>query len=246
MKPREILMGVVAVLAAAGCIRLGIWQLHRLDERRAKNALVAAQTAAAPADIGEARMRDTAALHWRRVHFRGVADYEREVVIASRSQNGSVGVQIVTPVQPVDNAWPDTSVLVIRGWMPAPDGRSYTRGTTKEGDTLDIEGLVTQFPPAGTGVARMPSLSHAFRWLDRDTITKDLGRAVAPFVLLQLGDTVQRDVTLITRVPPPGLTEGAHKSYAMQWFSFAAVALGGFVAYIVTQRRKGPRSYDNV
>ena len=225
MKRREVLMGIVAVLAAAGCIRLGFWQLHRLDERRAKNALISTQTATTFATVSDARMQDTSKLHWRRMKFRGVPDYDREAVLSSRSQNGSVGVQVVTPIKPVDDSWPDTSVLVIRGFMPAPDGRTYARGSTREGDTIDVEGLVTEFPPPGNGTARMPSLAYAFRWLDRDTLAREAGTPLAPFVLLQLGDTVQHDVTKIVRVPPPSLSEGPHKSYAVQWFVFATVAL---------------------
>jgi surfeit locus 1 family protein len=242
MKPREIGLGLVSVLAAAGCIRLGFWQLSRLDERRAKNALVSQQTTAPAVSVEQARMQDTAQLHWRRVSFRGVANYQKEVVLSSRSQSGTVGVQIVTAVRPLDNVWGDTSILVIRGWMPAADGRSYERMSTMEGDTLTVDGLVTQFPPAGIGAVRMPSTPHAFRWLDRDTLAKETGSALAPFVLLQLGDTVQRDVAKIVRVPQPSLSEGPHKSYAVQWFVFATVALGGFVAYMVTQR--SPRRFS--
>ena len=246
MKRSEVVMGVVAVLAAAGGIRLGFWQLHRLGERRAKNALIESQTGAGFASVADARMQDTSKLHWRRVKLRGVPDYQREAVLSARTQNGSVGVQIVTAIKPVDGSWPDTSVLVIRGWMPAPDGRTYARASTPEGDTLEVEGLVTEFPPPGTGTVRMPSLPYAFRWLDRDTLAKEVGTPLAPFVLLQLGDTVQHDVSKITRVPPPSLSEGPHKSYAVQWFVFAVVALGGFAAYLITQRAKGGGRTSNV
>lgn len=235
MKAREVGFGVVSVLAAAGCIRLGFWQLSRLEQRRAKNALVAAQTTAPVVTVAQARMQDTSQLHWRRVTFRGVPNYEKEVVLSARSQSGTVGVQIVTAVRPIDHAWGDTSILVIRGWMPSADGRSYERTSTAEGDTLTVDGLVTEFPPAGTGAVRMPSTRHAFRWLERDTLSRETESALAPFVLLQLGDTVQRDVAKIVRVPPPSLSEGPHKSYAVQWFVFATVALLGFAAYMVTQ-----------
>lgn len=239
MKTRDIAMGVVAVLAAAGCIRLGFWQLSRLEQRRTKNALVAAQTSAPAMSVADARVRDTSELHWRRISFRGIADYDREMVLAARSQSGTPGVQIITAVRPIGGEWGDTSVLVIRGWMPAADGRSYTRKSTAEGDTITVDGLVTEFPPAGKGAVRMQSTPYAFRWLDRDTMAVESQSAVAPFVLLQLGDTVQRDVTKIVRVPQPSLSEGPHKSYAVQWFVFATVALVGYGAYIVSQRPKG-------
>lgn len=238
MTRRDMLLGVIAVCVAAGCVRLGIWQLDRLHQRREKNALIAGQTALAPMSALEARAGDTTRLHWRRLHFRAAADYAHEVVLSSRTQNGSVGVQVVTPVRPLDGAWRDTSALLIRGWMVAPDGRKYQRGSTPEGDTIDVDALVTEFGPAGSGSVRMPSAPQAFRWLDRDTLSREMGTGLAPFVLLQLGDTVQRDVAKITRVPPPSLSEGPHQSYAVQWFTFATVAIVGYVAFVVQGNRK--------
>jgi surfeit locus 1 family protein len=240
MKLRDAMLGVVALVSAAGCIRLGFWQLDRLKQRRTKNALIVGQTALAPLSAGEARMQDTTSLHWRRLNFQGVPDYAHEVVLASRSQDGTVGVQVVTPVRPTSGAWGDTSVLVIRGFMPAPDGRKYTRGSTSEGETLNVQGLVTELAPAGKGAVRMPSAPQAFRWINRDTLSKDMSTALAPFLLLQLGDTVQHDVSKITRVPPPSLDEGPHKSYAVQWFAFATVAMVGYGAYLY-QLQKAPK-----
>ena len=41
------------------------------------------------------------------------------------------------------------------------------------------------------------------------------------------------------RVPPPALDEGSHMSYAIQWFSFATVALVGGAAFVRADRRRG-------
>lgn len=240
MTRRSWTMGVVALIAAIGCARAGIWQLDRLKQRRAKNALIMAQTAMLPLSAAAARGQDTVALHWRRLNFRGVPDYAHEVVLASRTQNGSVGVQVVTPVRPVSNDWGDSSVMLIRGWMAAPDGRQYSRGSTMEGDTITVDALVTEYPPPGSGAVRMPSAPQAFRWADRDTLVREVAAPLVAYVLLQLGDTVQRDVSKITRVPPPSLSEGPHKSYAVQWFVFATVAIVGYGFYLA-QQHKGPR-----
>src|SRR5207248_11505308 len=42
---RDLIALVGALLVAAACVRLGIWQLDRLHQRRAHNALVAAAPA---------------------------------------------------------------------------------------------------------------------------------------------------------------------------------------------------------
>jgi surfeit locus 1 family protein len=38
------------------------------------------------------------------------------------------------------------------------------------------------------------------------------------------------------RLPPPALDEGPHLSYAIQWFSFAAIALIGGTAVALRSR----------
>lgn len=243
---RIVLLGIIAIAAAAGCVRLGIWQLHRLAQRRAQNALIRARTASPPVSVSEVRMLDTTASHWRRVSIRGVADYDAELVHATRSQNGSPGVYLLTPVRPLDGQWSDTSVLLLRGFVPSPDGRTIDWSAARESDTISFDAIVTSFPPPRPGNVRMPSAARAVRVLDRDTIAALMQRPLAPFVLLVLGDTVMRDVSKATRIPPPSLGEGAHESYAYQWFSFALVALVGFGAFVVTDRRKhspvGPES----
>lgn len=240
---RLIGFGILTIIAIGVCIRLGIWQLHRLGERRARNADVLARGAMPPLDLTTLRGMDTTQSHWRHVRVRGLAHYDAEAVHAARSQSGLPGVYLLTPVTPLDSTWGDTAVLVLRGYVTAPDGRTWKPEVTREdsthGDTIDVETLVTSFPPSRTGNVRLPSAPRAVRVLDRDTLAAIVGRPLAPVVLLALGDTVLRDVTRPARVPPPPRTDGPHFSYAMQWFGFATVFAIGFVAFARSQRRRG-------
>lgn len=220
--------GLLAVVAAGVCVRLGVWQLARLEQRRAKNALVAARGAAPPLAPDSLRRADTTVTHWRRVAVAGVADYDAELVLAARSQGGIPGVQLLTPVRPLDAAWGDTVLLVLRGWVGAADGRTIAHALAQEGDTLRLEALVTTFPPPGRGGVRLPSSPRAVRQLHHDSLQALLARPLVPVVLLALGDTVVRDVTRPARVPPPAPGDGPHLSYALQWFAFALVFLLGF------------------
>lgn len=238
MKARLVLFGVLAVAAAGVCVRLGIWQLHRLDERRAKNALVLERGAQAPLTMRALREQDTSATHWRRVTVHGVADYDAEMVQTSRSQAGAPGVYLLTPVRPLEEGWGDTAVLVLRGYLYSADARTVDFERAREGDTLTIDALVTSFPPPQPGAVRSPTSRRAIRLLDRDTLSAMMGRPLAPVVLLALGDTVPRDIALVTRVPPPSRSEGPHQSYAFQWFGFATVFLVGFIAFAVSSQRR--------
>ena len=235
---RTILFGVCAVIAAGVCVRLGIWQLDRLAQRRAINALVFARTSGTPVSISELQGQDTSVIHWRHVTVRGIADYDKELVHATRSQAGSPGVHLLTPVRPLDGAWGDTNLLVLRGFLYAADGRTIDWATARDADTLTFDALITEFPPVREGTVRMPSSARAVRFLNHDTLQAMMHRPLAPFVLLALGDTITRDMRRPTRIPPPSLSEGSHQSYAYQWFAFATVALVGFVAVARSDRRR--------
>lgn len=229
--------GVIALLAATLFVRLGIWQLHRLDQRRARNTLVLARRTGAPADVDEIRGVDTTQSHWRRIRLRGVALYGSQLVHSARTQSGVPGVHLLTPVQPLSPVWGDTVVVLIRGFVAAMDGATIDAARAREGDTLDVETLVLAYPAGGTGSVRLSSVPNAVRRVDRDSMEVMIGHPLAPFMLLALGDTITHDVALAARVPPPAISEGPHWSYALQWFGFATVAIVGFVAYAVSTRR---------
>ena len=232
---RTWLFGVLAAIAIIVCVRLGLWQLDRLEQRRARNAQVRAKASLPPASVHELRGGDSASIHYRHVAVRAIPDYSREIILAARSQAGAPGVQILTPVRPVGSQ-SDTEVLLLRGFVYAADGKTYDRIAAREGDTLTIDGIVTMFPPKREGNVRL-SGDGVIRYLDRDTIQSMLGAPIEPYLLLALGDTVPKSMTAPARVPPPSLSEGAHFSYALQWFGFASVFAIGFVAFAVSARK---------
>ncbi len=236
---RTVLFGLVVVVAAGVCVRLGIWQLDRLAQRRAYNAAVAARLDAGAESIGDALARDTADARWRRVTGVGVADYEREVVLAARTRGGSPGVWLVTPLR---RPGTDTLLAFVRGWVYSPNGRTIERAQWREGDSLTVDGLMDAFHRPAAGAVRLQSDARAFRWLERDTLAAEWGAPVASMLVYQLGDTIGGYATTggVTpaRFPVPTMDEGPHKSYAIQWFGFALVFVVGYGAVVVNGRRR--------
>src|SRR4051812_32166240 len=88
----------LALLSAIVFVRLGFWQLHRRQERLARNALVTARYNTPVVDVATLP-RDSAAVRFRRARVTGALDYEHELTFASRSFKGSPGVFILTPVR---------------------------------------------------------------------------------------------------------------------------------------------------
>lgn len=232
------ILGALTVAAVIICINLGLWQWSRLGEKRALNARIMAHAELPIAEPGELQGNDPDEQEFRRVHLRGAPLYDKEMVIAARFQSGSPGAQLLTPVRPDDPAFGDTLILLLRGFVNTNDGRSYDPDAVREGDTLDLETFVVTFKEGHTGNSRLADTLMALRYANRDTIEAMLGAPVAPYMLQALDDTTGQSKGTLARVAPPTLSEGSHLSYTVQWFSFAVVFAAGFIAYVVSGRRK--------
>jgi surfeit locus 1 family protein len=219
---------LLAVVAAAGCIRLGIWQLSRLHQRRERNALVKSRLDSAEVDFS-ARPRDTALARFRRVRVVGTPDYAHELLYAARTHRGSPGVNFLTPVRVPGN---DTAVLVNRGWVYSPDGATVDSTKWHERDTT-FSGFLEEFPPvAGAAYASSPNVISR---LGYPIVAKSLPYPVATSYVVLLGDSTMAE-DRIARLTIPPLDEGPHLSYAIQWFAFALVALVG-AGFVIKQGR---------
>ena len=207
MQRRDVTLAIAAVLVAAVCVGLGVWQLKRLGQRRARNAMIAARWALPPLDVNGAVPADSA--RQRRVTARGVYDFAAEQPWPGRSFEGTPGVALITPLRLADGS----AVLVDRGWVPSPDAYHVDQTRYHEPDTATIVGLGL-IPPRGRG--------------DANT------QGYLPFIVLL--ETPDPERGLPRRWPPPVLDDGPHLSYAIQWFSFAVIALVGTAALLRSRK----------
>jgi surfeit locus 1 family protein len=224
------LLVALFVLAAALFARLGIWQLHRLRQRRAANA--AALAARALPEVELAHRPAGAELGGRRVTANGSYDRAHEFVL--RGQVLAVpGVEIVTPLRIAGAG--DTAVLVDRGFVPSPDAATLPPDAPLDepGEQL-VRGLALPIPQSSDSGEPITNEGHT-TWRRLDLAA---ARARLPYPLLDVVVLQTPDPSLPSfprRREPPPLDNGPHLSYAIQWFAFAAMAL----IFAVVMWRKG-------
>lgn len=238
MSRRALAFVLVAVVVAAGCVRLGIWQLHRLAQRRALNAMLAARLES-PAVPVQALLPDSTSAY-RRASATGTYDFANELSLAARTHQGSPGVNIVTPLR---LAGTDTAILVNRGWVYSPDAERVDFSRWLEHTAATVTGYLLPLNRGGRGPAMSPVSPRVVRRLDFDSLAKRLPYPIARFVLVvtpeprgQAGTPAPRDSTP-ARLPLPLMDEGPHLGYAIQWFSFALIALVGGAVGVRLDRR---------
>ncbi|MEU9559498.1 SURF1 family cytochrome oxidase biogenesis protein [Streptomyces fumanus] len=120
-----VILTLIALLLIPTMIRLGFWQMHRYDERTARNDLVARALSADPVPVERLTSpgkRITTDERYRRVTATGRFDTDDEVVVRRRTNaDDEVGYHVLTPFVLDDGK----VLLVNRGWIPA-DGPSQT------------------------------------------------------------------------------------------------------------------------
>jgi surfeit locus 1 family protein len=247
---RLTLRGALAaafVLVMCGvCVRLGFWQLDRLKQRRARNHEVEVAQRMPVLDFDSmtaaAIERQPELFINRTVRVTGTYDPTGEVILRGRASEGSPGVHLVTPilVRHVPQA-----LLVNRGWVPSPDAATVDAGRYAEPGTRTVVGILMQVPKHTNRVGHATTTFvngravRTYRRLDLEALQPRYPRPLLPLYVQQLPGPDAASGRQPVRVPPPVLDNGPHLSYAVQWFSFAAIGVVGLVVVLVRQRRAG-------
>jgi surfeit locus 1 family protein len=225
---------VVTLATIAFCaltVALGLWQTRRAAEKDALQAALDLRTA--QPTLGVPPVPAAAdAIAMRRVAARGEYVERFGILLDNKVLRGRVGYQVVTPLR---LAGGNVHVLVNRGWAAA--------GRTRE-DVPQVP--VPRGPQTVEGIAVLPP-THVYEVgpdAPRNGVWQNLvleryrawsALELAPFVLQQTNDAGDG---LAREWERPDAGADRHRSYALQWFSLAALAL---VLYVVlnTRRRAG-------
>jgi surfeit locus 1 family protein len=222
--PRRLTMALL-LLAAAGFVRLGVWQLDRLHQRRAANTETMAARRAPPVTLAPGTT-GAESLAERRVVAEGRYDQARDVIIRGEAYQGSPGVFVVTP-------------LLLGAKGPAvlvPDAVTVNLEGLQEPGEVTVRGIARPMP-SGSGAPIEHGGRTTWRRLDLAALRARLPYELLPIYIQQIPDSSLPRFP--RRVAPAPIDEGPHLSYAIQWFLFAGMA--GAFAVLVVGRRSGER-----
>jgi surfeit locus 1 family protein len=191
-----------AALAAAGCVAGVLLGNWQSDRAEQKRALAASQELAT---------------------LRGSFDAQYTVLLDNKLRHGRPGYEVVQPLRLAGGK----HVLVNRGWTAAGATREQLPAVRTPAGEVALQGVrLDHFPrafePAGTkragNVWQNASVEEFAAWS---------GLALEPTVFEQhsaLDDGLVRDW------PRPDAGVAMHESYALQWYSLAALSLVLFIA----------------
>ena len=233
-RPRWIAGAVVVLVVVVAFVELGLWQLRRLHERRAFNAAVAAaeRAPAEPLDrVISSRGSDADALAYHRVEVAGAYDVRREVVLYGRTLDGRTGNELLTPLLAGSHA-----VVVDRGWVPLEQATPPVAAASPP-ERVRVSGILWPPEADSTPSSAAGPVQQVAR-VDLGVLQAQLPYRIEPVYLWLQAQSPAQASGLPRPVPLPPLGEGPHLSYAIQWFSFASIAVVGFVLLLRKETRR--------
>jgi surfeit locus 1 family protein len=212
-------LGFLAILALF--INLGIWQLHRAEEKQALLESREQRGRDAPVKLSGtgAGVED---LRYRRVEVSGEYDPDHQFLVDNQVHEGRPGYLVLTPLR---LAGGDRAVLVNRGWVPLGAERTRKPEVGLQAREVHIGGAVEAFPRVGFKLQGAeipgPGWPSVVQVPEPERLAERLGYPVLPYQVLLDPAAPEGYVRAWHEAP---LDPGKNRGYALQWFLFAAVA----------------------
>jgi surfeit locus 1 family protein len=223
-RPRAWAFAAAAAACAAG-VALGNWQAGRAAEKRALGAELDRSFRGPPLEIPAVRI-DPGNYVLKRVAAGGRFVEEHTVYLDNKLRRGRPGYEVVTPLR-----LNGIHVLVNRGWLDAGKSRDALPTVFTPREEVRVEGLALARLPRVLEPGPSPP-GKVRQNIDVAAFEKETGLGLQPIVIEQ--DSAAPD-GLLREWPRPDAGAQKHESYALQWYSLAALAV---VLFLVLSFRR--------
>jgi surfeit locus 1 family protein len=230
---------LLVIVACGVMIRLGIWQLERLDLRRQFNSRVQTQLDMPSLALGSDTLGDNLVdMEYRSVVVSGEYQFADEVALRNQVLENQPGIHLVTPLLIEGSS---QAVLVDRGWIPTEDAAPERWTEYQQIGSVEVRGVIRRSstrPDIGRRSDPIPAPGEdplkVWNLLNVQGIAAQSAVSLLPVYIQQDAGPVQ-DGLPIPQVVELDLSEGPHLGYAGQWFLFAVILAVGYPFYVRRQ-----------
>jgi len=226
------------LLGCAAFSWLGIWQIHRGEQKAAMNQLFAQALQQVPVELSGASL-PAAGDHIVPVRAEGEYDGAHQLLIDNQVRNDVPGYDVWTPLQLAGGA----RLIVNRGWIAQGPDRHAPPSIDVPAGAVSVHGIWRSLPQAGVrldGGSCNAGAPVAWPQLVLYPNVTDLrcllGPQVADGELLLAPDAPGGYVREWT-VTAPGFPPERHYAYAANWFAFDLTLLAIFLKLNLKRKR---------
>ena len=235
-----LLTTCLVFLAVILTIRLGFWQLDRLDQEKIFNSHIQSIQAMPDLNLSENLIETNLTdMEYRPAIATGYFDFENQVVIRNQvwiqSWGNEIGYSLLTPLL-LQNG---QAVLVQRGWIPLTYDTPLSWRNFDQPGEVSIQGIIRlplEKGEMGGGVpdpTLIPGQDSLFFWnyVNIKRIQQQLPYEILP-IYIQQAPVTNEEALPYKSIPMLKLTDGAHLGYALQWFFYALLLIFGYPIFI--------------
>lgn len=230
-RPR-LLLALATIVFVALFIRLGLWQLHKAEDKQALQSQLDSHLTEAPIAMPE-KIGNPEDWRYRRVKAQGTFETQYQILLDNQVESSVAGYHVITPLRIAGSEY---HILVNRGWIPAPAEHSVVPDVATPAGTQEVTGslwlpsnkIFTLAAPPADG-----KWQAVWQNMDMERYLKSVPLKLYPLVVRLDPDSPAGG--FVRNWPRPAERIETHLGYAYQWFGFAATLIA---IYLVLSFKK--------
>ena len=194
---------------------------------------------------GDIPEEELAGMEYRSVMVEGEYEPAYQVALINQAYQNQYGAHLLTPLR---ISGLDQYIIVDRGWIPAEEALSGAWEQYDEPGTVRVSGVIrlSQSKPDYGRLADptpIPGQVPLKVWnlANLSQVAKQMPGPLLEVYIQQTPDPSWTQLPYRTE-PDLDLTEGSHMSYALQWFTFAAILAVGYPLYVKREEQRSSMS----
>jgi surfeit locus 1 family protein len=241
---------LLVLLLTAVFVRLGIWQLDRLEQRRAQNQQVLAVLNTPAYEMDAALMPAAQQIPGRWVTVTGTYDLDHQMLLLLQNWQGRAGVNLITPLlldgdKTADSEPVEVAVLIDRGWIPDSERDNLAAYGVTGSVTLTGPVTLTAYVALPELLDRQTTADTSFQpeiyRVDTAVLQTQLPYDLQPVYLVIPPDDMGNSEWPYRQPREIDISDGPHLGYALQWLAFALIAIGGYAYFVRRSEREGEK-----
>jgi surfeit locus 1 family protein len=220
---------MLAVVVAT--VLLGNWQFRRAEYKAALATQHSRAQEEPPVELTPATEYPET-LRYRRVRVRGEFVAGSQMLLDNRVYEGRVGYHVLTVMRLPQGAF----VLVNRGWVALGVDRSRPPAPPVPPGTVVLDGRIAFPASARAGESVRAEAGGVWQRIDLTAMGEAAGLALLPLVVEQTRP-LGPDDRLGRNWPAPDFGVEKHRSYTVQWYSLALLAVVLWLVLNLAKRR---------
>lgn len=227
----RILLLVACIAVFLSCIRLGVWQLSRAEQKLQIKADVAKKSAQVISLGGRSVVLGD---RFSQIEVFGAYLTDKTLFLDRQLLNGTPAYAVFTPFKVRESG---AHILVNRGLIPAADDRGVLPIIETSGKAFKLKGRLN-YPepkPAFWRDSFPIEKNSVWQFLDIPVVSSVVGHELEPLVV-ELDKTLDQAGGYVRQWRPyDDQWVNRHRAYALQWFSMAAVFV--FMCFFALRHR---------